>query len=71
VGGELDLLSFKHAGCLTLSFPSIMSWSWSQSEVLGDAISKFIDKATRWNRIQFGNVFNRKKNIMARLNGIQ
>ena len=48
-----------------------MSRSWNQSEVLGDAISKFTDEATRWNRMQFGNVFNRKKNIMARLNGIQ
>ena len=36
-----------------------------------DAISKFTNKATRWNKMQFGNVFNRKKNIMARLNGIQ
>ena len=39
--------------------------------MLVDAISKFTDEATRWNRMQFGNVFNRKKNIMARLNGIQ
>ena len=53
------------------SFPSIVSRSWNQSEVLGDAISKFTDEATRWNRMQFGNAFNRKKNIMARLNGIQ
>ena len=36
-----------------------------------DAISKFTNEATRWNKMQFGNVFNRKKNIMARLNGIQ
>ena len=37
--------------------------------MLVDAISKFTDEATRWNRMHFGNVFNRKKNIMARLNG--
>ena len=24
-----------------------------------------------WNKTQFGNIFSRKKNIMARLNGIQ
>ena len=68
MGGEIDLLSSKHVGCLT--FPSIVSRSWSHFEMLVDAISKFTDKATRWNRMQFGNVFNRKKNIMARLNGI-
>ena len=39
--------------------------------MLVDAISKFTEEATRWNRMQFGNVFNRKKNIMARLNGVQ
>lgn len=36
-----------------------------------DAISKFTDEATRWNIMHFGNVFNRKKNILARLNGKQ
>ena len=39
--------------------------------MLEDAISKFTKEATRWNRMQFRNVFNRKKNIMARLNGVQ
>ena len=39
--------------------------------MLVDAIIKFTDEAIRWNRMHFGNVFNRKKNIMARLNGIQ
>ena len=39
--------------------------------MLVDAINKLTEEATRWNRMQFGNVFNRKKNIMARLNGVQ
>ena len=39
--------------------------------MLVDAISKFTDETIRWNRMHFGNVFNRKKNIMARLNSIQ
>ena len=39
--------------------------------MLVDAISKFTEEATMWNRMQFGNVSNRKKNIMARLNGVQ
>ena len=64
---------FKYQTCWLSnpSFPAIVSRSWSQSEMLVDAISKFTDEATRWNRMQFWNIFNRKKNIMARLNGIQ
>ena len=39
--------------------------------MLADAIECFTKEAEKWNRTQFGNVFARKKNIMARLNGIQ
>ena len=35
------------------------------------AIESFTKEATKWNKEQFGNVFAWKKNIMARLNGIQ
>lgn len=31
----------------------------------------FTKKASEWNRRHFGNIFVKKKNIMARLNGIQ
>jgi len=71
-GGRGRNRPFKFQTCWLSnpSFPTIVSWAWSQSEMLVDAISKFIDEATRWNKMHFGNVFNRKKNIMARLNGI-
>lgn len=35
------------------------------------ATEKFSKDAAHWNKTHFGNVFNRKKNIMERLNGIQ
>lgn len=35
------------------------------------AIETFAKEATRWNKEQFGNIFVRKKTIMAMLNGIQ
>ena len=35
------------------------------------AIDKFAKKATDWNRCHFGNIFGKKKRIMARLNGNQ
>ena len=70
-GGRNRPFKFQTCWLSDPSFPSIVSQSWRQSELLVDAISKFTDEATTWNRMHFGNVFNRKKNIMARLNSIQ
>ena len=36
-----------------------------------EAKDNFPKKASTWNKLQFGNIFSRKKNIIARLNGIQ
>ena len=53
------------------SFPSIVSRVWSGSLALGEVVNKFTQAAIRWNVSHFGNIFTRKKNIMARINGIQ
>ena len=53
-----------------ITFPKVVSQAWSQAPRLGDAIEKFTKEAKVWNRTHFGNIFARKKNIMARLNGI-
>ena len=53
------------------SFPSIVSRAWSGSPALGEAVNKFTQVALRWNVSHFSNIFTRKKNIMARINGIQ
>ena len=39
--------------------------------MLANAIDSFTKEVEKWNRTQFGNVFARKNNIMAHLNGIQ
>ena len=36
-----------------------------------EAVKLFTEDAPKWNRQQFGNIFQRKKSIMARINGIQ
>lgn len=54
-----------------LSFPCIVSEAWGQALPLQTAIDRFAKKATDWNRYHFGNIFGKKKRIMARLNGIQ
>ena len=53
------------------SFPSIVSRAWSGSPALGEVVNKFTQVALRWNVSHFSNIFSRKKNIMARINGIQ
>ena len=52
------------------SFPNLVSQAWRNYPMLTDTIDCFTKEAEKWNRSQFGNVFVRKKNIMARLNGI-
>jgi len=42
------------------------AWSGHEENLVG-AISNFSTKAQRWNKEVFGNVFIRKKQIMARL----
>ena len=53
-------------------FPAIVRDAWAAKEGnLDGAISNFTTKAQRWNKEVFGNVFIRKKQIMARLLGTQ
>ena len=53
------------------TFPRIVTQAWGQAHSLADALENFTKDAITWNKMQFGNIFARKKNIMARLNGIQ
>ena len=45
--------------------------AWNQSRNLPDSIEKFTSEATQWNKHHFGNIFVKKRRLMARLNGIQ
>ena len=38
---------------------------------LEEAIDNFTKEDSAWNKLHFGNIFSKKKNIKARLNGIQ
>ncbi|XP_075665407.1 uncharacterized protein LOC142635078 [Castanea sativa] len=49
----------------------VMLQAWGQSYALQEAIKHFKRDANNRNKVQFGNIFARKKSIMARLNGIQ
>ena len=53
-------------------FPAIVRESWEgREEDLPGAITRFTQKAQTWNKEVFGNIFVRKRQIMARLLGTQ
>lgn len=64
---------FKFQTCWLLNptFPNVVSEAWNQSVGLVEATEKFSKDVAHWNKTHFGNVFNWKKYILARLNGIQ
>ena len=53
------------------SFSRIVSSAWHTAYSLEGAFKNFADKATKWNKDPFGNIFVKNRRIMARLNGIQ
>lgn len=54
-----------------LSFPKVVSDAWAQSTHLMEAMEKFTKNATNWNLNYIGNIFMKKRRLMARLNGCQ
>ena len=52
-------------------FLGVMREAWANPTRLVVAISTFADKARIWNKNIFGNLFHRKKRVLARLGGIQ
>ena len=53
------------------SFTGVVANAWNQASLLSDAIDKFQKDSSLWNKTHFGNIFAKKKKIMARTNGIQ
>ncbi|XP_075670226.1 uncharacterized protein LOC142639994 [Castanea sativa] len=53
------------------TFSGVMKEAWNNPSSLQQALSSFTIKANSWNKNQFGNLFHRKKRILARLKGIQ
>ena len=54
-----------------MSFPGVVQKAWGRARPLQESIKNFSRKAVDWNKHHFGNIFGRKKRVMARLNGIQ
>ena len=45
--------------------------AWENETDLPTTIKLFTDRANHWNKSVFGNLFARKKRVLARLNGVQ
>ena len=54
-----------------LSFPGIVSQAWVNTRNLEESINRFTKEATYWNKNQFGNIFSKKKRMLARIYGVQ
>lgn len=53
-----------------LEFKDIIREAWREN-ILHDAIIEFTVKVKKWNKKVFGNIFSKKKRLVARLIGIQ
>lgn len=62
---------FQTMWLLHQDFPRVVQQAWTENRMLKDAIMDFVGRARRWNTEVFGNVFAKKRRVLARLNGIQ
>lgn len=52
-------------------FGNLVSQNWSGGDSLERSISCFVDTAKRWNKVVFGNLIAKKRNLIARIGSIQ
>ena len=60
---------FQSICLLHPEFPSVVKESWDREPSLNNVISVFTRKDKHWNVNVFGNLFARKRKVLARLNG--
>nr|XP_023892655.1 uncharacterized protein LOC112004654 [Quercus suber] len=53
------------------SFPSVVNQAWRHPRKLMEAIEAFSNQASVWNKNHFGNIFHKKKRVLAWLDGVQ
>ncbi|XP_030945883.1 uncharacterized protein LOC115970384 [Quercus lobata] len=53
------------------TFPRVVSDTWDQSSSLQEVSENFATKAVDWNKNHFGNIFIKKKLVMAKLGRVQ
>ncbi|XP_019183336.1 PREDICTED: uncharacterized protein LOC109178201 [Ipomoea nil] len=62
---------FQAAWTTHCDLPEVVSRTWNSDTSLADNIQRVTEGLTNWNKEEFGNVHIRKRNLLARLGGIQ
>ena len=62
---------FQTMWLLHKDFSRVMQQVWTKNKILKEAILDFVVRARRWNTEVVGNLFARKRRVLARLNGAQ
>ena len=52
-------------------FHTVVKMAWDMDPPLPSLIDNFTEKAKKWNRETFGNLFAHKKRVLARLHGVE
>ena len=54
------------------SFPKLVNESWqSFPNNMNLALADFTTRVSSWNKLEFGNIFHRKRCLLARINEVQ
>ena len=62
---------FQTMWLLHHDFPRVVQQAWSDDKALQEATLDFVIRVKKWNCEVFGNLFARKRRILARLHGVQ
>ena len=62
---------FQTMWLLHHDFPMVLQQAWSEDRALQEATLEFVIRVRKWNCEVFGNLFARKRRILARLHGVQ
>ena len=52
-------------------FYKVVQQAWVENRALQKAMTDFVDRVKKWNVEVFGNIFAKKRRVLARLNGVQ
>lgn len=65
------LFRFQVAWLTNNSFKQFVNEAWNQEVYYMEAANVFTTKVSAWNKDVFGNIFWKKRHLLARLGGIQ
>ena len=62
---------FQTMWLLHPDFYTVVQQAWVENRALQRAMTGFVDRVKKWNVEVFGNIFAKKRRVLARLNGVQ